>query len=82
MNKPAVDVALIAVSEKHPPPHQQYLVARDGMFFTATPCYGMHNPWWVVRTMAESWPNEADPVPMKPTDLWRVLISPPDGSGK
>lgn len=58
------------VQDGHPPRHAQYAVVRDGRVFTATPCYGMHAPWWVVRTMADGWPNEADPVPMKPDDLW------------
>ena len=52
-----------------PKPHQKYLVQRDGFVFTATPCYGMHAPWWVVMTMD----GEAPPVPMKDSDKWRLL---------
>ncbi len=38
--------------------------------FTATPCYGMHEPWWVVKTME----GEAPPVPMKDEDEWCHLV--------
>jgi hypothetical protein len=61
------------VEEAHPPRHARHAVIRDGNVFTATPCYGMHEPWWVVRTMAKAWPNEADPVAMKPDDLWMPI---------
>lgn len=54
------------VGEDLPPAHARYLVGRDGQFFTATPCYGMHSPWWVVLTMA----GEAEPVPMREGDEW------------
>lgn len=59
------------VSEEKPKPHSKYAVLRDGMLFTATPCYGSH--WWVVHTMGEHWPNEADPVAMLDTDRWWPL---------
>lgn len=47
-----------------PPPHQKYLVKRDGHFFIATPCYGMHHPWWV----AQGPDAELEPVEMKEGD--------------
>jgi hypothetical protein len=56
------------LSEKYPAAHAKYVVRRDGVLFTATPCYGMHKPWWVVRVMGEAY--EADPEPMKPDDEW------------
>lgn len=62
------------VSDSYPPPHDMYLVVRNGKVFTATPCYGMHNPWWVVRTMPEYWPNEADPVDMRDDDQWCPVL--------
>lgn len=57
------------VKDEHPPSHAKYLVKRSGRFFTATPCYGLHVPWWVVCTME----SEAEPVPMQDTDEWWTL---------
>jgi len=34
------------VSETYPTPHRRYLVKRGYYHFVATPCYGMHDPWW------------------------------------
>lgn len=56
------------IRDAQPKPHRRYVVRRDGVLFTATPCYGMHAPWWVVKTME----GEADPVDMRDTDEWRV----------
>ena len=39
------------VHRSYPSPHARYLVIRNGTVFTATPCYGLHDPWWVVKTM-------------------------------
>lgn len=61
------------VGTEHPPPHQKYIVRRNGLLFTATPCYGMHDPWWVVRLMPDEWPNEAEPVSMRNDDVWATL---------
>lgn len=61
------------VKGQHPAPHAKYLVERDGILFTATPCYGMHEPWWVVRTMASHNMGEVEPVPMRPDDAWWSL---------
>lgn len=61
------------IAEHHPPPHAQFVVRRNGRYFTATPCYGLHEPWWVVRTMPDSWPNEAEPEPMNGNDEWWPL---------
>lgn len=47
----------------------KHIVIRDGQLFTATPCYGMHEPWWVVMGMA----GEIDPVVMRETDQWCLL---------
>jgi len=57
------------VKYQHPLPHAKYLVKRDLFFFTATPCYGMHEPWWVVQTMRD----EAPPEPMLPEDQWWTI---------
>jgi hypothetical protein len=70
-------ITWVPVSERLPKPHAKYAVIRNGLLFTATPCYGMHEPWWVVRLMPDDWPNEAEPVPMRDTDLWSALPTPP-----
>lgn len=57
---------------KQPEPHKRYAVLRDGFVFTATPCYGMHNPWWVGRTLGDrltGW-YETDPADMRDDDKW------------
>lgn len=59
-------------SVKHPKPHARYLIRRDGVLFMATPCYGMHNPWWVVKTLE----GEAPPVAILDTDEWMPLPPP------
>lgn len=53
----------------HPPPHERYLVNRGRIHFIATPCYGMHQPWWVAQTAT----GEVEPVPMEPNDRWVPL---------
>ncbi|KRT69340.1 MAG: hypothetical protein XU15_C0011G0166 [candidate division NC10 bacterium CSP1-5] len=61
------------ISDLHPEPHRKYIVLRDGLLFTATPCYGMHSPWWVVKTMGHSSGDEAPPEDMQPNDEWWYL---------
>lgn len=58
------------IAEAHPHPHQRYVVVRGAFVFTATPCYGMHQPWWVVKTLV----GEADPVSMLDSDQWLPLL--------
>lgn len=58
------------VAEKRPYPHTPHIVLRRTELFTATPCYGMHDPWWVVKLLDG---HEADPVPMKEDDYWWPL---------
>ena len=60
-----------AIPESYPPRHQKFVVRRDGAYFTATPCYGMHDPWWVVRIMGNR--HEAEPEPMRDGDEWFPL---------
>ena len=62
------------IADEHPAPHRRCVVKRDGKFFTATPCYGMHAPWWVVATMT----GEADPEPMRDSDEWWSLAEFPE----
>lgn len=61
--------------ESYPPPHARYLLERAGVTFTATPCYGMHAPWWIVRTLL----GEAAPEPMQDGDKWRRIAVHADG---
>lgn len=61
------------VSKEYPEPHRKFVVMRGGLFFTATPCYGMHSPRWVVRTMGDYPDHEAPIVKMQPDDEWWTL---------
>lgn len=63
----ALSEGLGVLPESYPPPHARYLLERDGVTFTATPCYGMHEPWWVVKTLT----GEAEPERMQAGDKWR-----------
>lgn len=57
------------VKGQHPAPHARYLVKRGLYFFIATPCYGMHSPWWVPMTHDK----ELEPIDIEPTDKWIPL---------
>jgi|WetSurSiteA1Bulk_404760.scaffolds.fasta_scaffold02782_12 hypothetical protein len=59
------------ISDSHPAPHRKYVVKRDNIIFTATPCYGLHEPWWVIRIMGDKY--EAPPEPMLNDDSWVLL---------
>jgi len=58
------------IKDEHPPRGLKCFVRRDGEYFTATPCYGMHEPWWVVTIMS---PSNADPQAMLDSDEWMPL---------
>jgi len=63
------------VRAAHPQPHKVYRVysTATDQVFDATPCYGMHEPWWVPRngyTRAES-----DPIPFTST-YWQEIVLP------
>lgn len=62
------------IKDEHPRPHARYEIRRDNRIYTATPCYGMHHPWWVPMKIDG---KEGDPVLMLDTDEWRPLPSPP-----
>ena len=62
---------MVKIPERYPPPHNKYIVERNGIIFTATPCYGLHSPWWVVRVMGKEY--EAPPEPMLDGDMWISL---------
>lgn len=53
-------------SDRKPEPHRRYLVLRSGRWFVATPCYGMHSPWWVPSGPLK----DGDPVGMEDGDQW------------
>ena len=61
----------IKVEDQSPPPHRVYRVYRQGVGeFHATPCYGLHHPWWVPRngfTLKESFP-----IDMQDWDYWAI----------
>jgi hypothetical protein len=61
-----------AVRDAHPPKHAKYVVLRDAWLYTATPCYGMHDPWWIVRIMGAKW-EAGDPETILPNDIWWPL---------
>lgn len=62
--------ATARVGDRQPAPHQRYVVIRDRVVFTATPCYGMHSPWW-VETFSSG--QNLEPVAMQDGDLWVEL---------
>lgn len=58
-------------SDKKPPPHARYEVRRaETGPFVATPCYGMHTPWWVPITVDLYKPG-AFVIGMDSADEWR-----------
>lgn len=65
-------------AQGHPPRHARYLVRRQGRTFVATPCYGMHMPWWVPMTHD----RELDPIDMAAGDQWIPLaaLDAPEGT--
>ena len=68
-----------SISQKMPEPHARYRVYRKGRsdgFFDATPCYGLHQPWWVPRNGYTL--QESEPIAMEPTDRWQPLPPPPE----
>lgn len=60
------------IEDAHPPRGRQ-LVRRGRYMFTASPCYGMHNPWWVPLAGEQ----ETDPIDMLKDDEWMPLPPPP-----
>lgn len=69
------------VGDLHPSPHAQYLVRREGVIHTATPCYGMHAPWWVQKVMNGMFSSgatfsptvENEPIAMLDGDEWKEI---------
>ena len=78
----SVDLRWTAVSEQHPAPHAKYLVRRDRWRFVATPCYGMHAPWWVPATCGDLSLQESEPIGMVVTDEWVALDDLPIEEGR
>lgn len=64
-----------AVKQQHPPRHAKYLVRRDSWRFVATPCYGMHAPWWVPASCNTLGYKEDEPIHMQDADEWVPLDS-------
>ena len=66
----------ISVIDKMPPKHARYRIWREGVGeFVATPCYGMHEPWWVPRNSFTK--QESEPIGVLATDYWRDLAEGP-----
>ena len=63
------------IPDQYPPPGTLCALRRNNLYFTATPCYGMHKPWWIVRTLGEFPYHEVNPVDMKDEDLWQEITS-------
>ncbi len=57
------------VEGAYPPPHNKYLVQRGHYLFVATPCYGMHSPWWVPMIHN----GEVEPINIESSDKWMKL---------
>lgn len=64
------DLGWTLVKTAQPKPHAKYLVRREGYVHTATPCYGMHRPWWVPMGINR---QEHPPTDMLDTDEWIPL---------
>lgn len=59
-----------------PPRHAVHRVwRRDVGFFDATPCYGLHAPWWVPRNGYTR--EESEPIPFDDT-YWQSLPEAPE----
>lgn len=64
-----------SVENIHPPRHTVSRVWHPELGqFDATPCYGMHAPWWVPRNGATE--KESEPLPMAGT-FWAPVPAPP-----
>jgi hypothetical protein len=68
-----VYVEMKTFESQQPPPHQKCFVIRGGNAFVATPCYGLHEPWWVPSTVD----GETAPINILPTDRWTSMPGPP-----
>lgn len=63
------------IEDRTPEPHKAYRVWRaDVRMFDATPCYGLHEPWWVPRNGFTR--VNSDPISMKDT-CWQDMPTPP-----
>lgn len=66
----------MTVAAGKPRPHSRYLVRRQVRgaitISTATPCYGMHEPWWVQLKMDGT---NADPINMQDGDEWQPIAA-------
>ena len=54
------------VAKAYPYKHMTHVVRRDGVIYTCTVCYGLHEPWWIVKTME----GEVPPIPIQSDDEW------------
>ncbi len=60
------------ISDERPAPHARYEVWREEAgHFVATPCYGMHAPWWVPLT-CDLYSPGSTAFQMEDLDMWRL----------
>ncbi len=65
----------ISIRTSMPAPHARYRVYQEDKMFDATPCYGLHHPWWVPRNGYTR--KESEPIPIKEDSFWMDLPEPP-----
>ncbi len=72
----AMNTSWISVDDEMPAPHARYRAWRKDIgHFDATPCYGLHSPWWVPRNSVTK--EESEPISMKDS-YWKPLEDPPE----
>jgi hypothetical protein len=63
--------AVVTIAEQRPPRGTRCLVERaESGPFVATPCYGMHAPWW-VPLVADLYQPGAMAFEMRDDDRWQ-----------
>lgn len=64
-------------ADRHPAPHARYEVRRADLgTFVATPCYGLHAPWW-VPLVADVFAPGAIAFDFDDADEWRPFCAAP-----
>lgn len=58
------------IPNHYPEKHKAFVVKRLGLYFTATPCYGMHSPWWVIQYPFGESINEATTAMRDGDEFW------------
>lgn len=58
------------IPNHYPEKHKAFVVKRLGLYFTATPCYGMHSPWWAIQYPFGESINEATTAMRDGDEFW------------